>query len=125
MATLQQVIPVLHMTHAEASKHFYCNLLGFGLAFEAPVLAVEPDPSYLGLVRDGLTLHLSSHAGDAVVGGVALFLVDDVDALHAEFVARSAPIHLAPIDQTWGMREMYVRDPDGNTLRFATPVARG
>ena len=23
-----------------------------------------------------------------------------------------------PIDQSWGTREFYVDDPDGNTLRF-------
>jgi hypothetical protein len=23
-----------------------------------------------------------------------------------------------PIDQSWGMREFYVTDPSGNTLRF-------
>jgi uncharacterized glyoxalase superfamily protein PhnB len=44
--------------------------------------------------------------------------VDAVDALHAEFTARSIPIAVEPTDQTWGAREMYVRDPDGNCLRF-------
>jgi len=24
----------------------------------------------------------------------------------------------SPVDQTWGTREFYVTDPDGNTLRF-------
>jgi hypothetical protein len=27
-------------------------------------------------------------------------------------------VHEGPIDQTWGTREFYVDDPDGNTLRF-------
>jgi hypothetical protein len=27
-------------------------------------------------------------------------------------------VHAGPIDQTWGTREFYVDDPDGNTLRF-------
>jgi hypothetical protein len=30
----------------------------------------------------------------------------------------------APTDQTWGMRELYVRDPDGNCLRFGAPLRR-
>jgi len=45
-------------------------------------------------------------------------IVDNVDALHAEFAAKGAPIDLEPTDQTWGNREMYVRDADGNSLRF-------
>jgi hypothetical protein len=31
---------------------------------------------------------------------------------------RAVPVHLAPLDQTWGTREVYVDDPDGNTLCF-------
>ena len=27
-------------------------------------------------------------------------------------------VHEGPINQTWGTREFYVDDPDGNTLRF-------
>jgi hypothetical protein len=27
-------------------------------------------------------------------------------------------VHEGPIDQTWGTREFYVDDPDGNTIRF-------
>jgi hypothetical protein len=45
-------------------------------------------------------------------------MVDDVDALHAEFVANDVPIDSGPVDQTWGSREMYVKDADRNCLRF-------
>ncbi len=62
---------------------------------------------------------------------VALYIsVDDVDAVFDKYVSRglvvpnnpSSPVHNSPIDQTWGMREFYVNDPFGNTLRFAAPV---
>jgi uncharacterized glyoxalase superfamily protein PhnB len=49
---------------------------------------------------------------------VVNFFVEDVDALHAELVGRGVRIDVAPVDQTWGNREMYVKDPDGNCLRF-------
>ena len=49
----------------------------------------------------------------------------DVDALFNAFVARGlvpperdSPVHRGPTDQSWGTREFYVDDPDGNTLRF-------
>jgi hypothetical protein len=31
---------------------------------------------------------------------------------------RDSPVHHGPVNQTWGTREFYVDDPDGNTLRF-------
>jgi len=119
---LKQAIPVLHMSNADASQAFYCGLLGFRLEFQVPASETKRDPCYMGVIRDGMALHLSSHAGDGVAGGVVYFLTDDVDALHAEFVARNVRIHIAPVNQTWGMRELYVRDPDGNSVRFGAPV---
>ena len=45
-------------------------------------------------------------------------MVDNVDRLYAEFKARHVRIDVSPIDQSWGNREMYVKDADGNCLRF-------
>ena len=56
--------------------------------------------------------------GDGDAGGVVNFIVTDVDALHAEFVQNGVRIELEPTDQTWGNREMYVEDTDGNSVRF-------
>lgn len=123
MPTLKQAIPVLHTTSADAAERFYCGQLGFRLSFDVPASATRRDPCYLGVVRDGCALHLSSHAGDGIAGAVVYFLVDDVDALHADFRSCDVPIHIAPVNQTWGMREMYVRDRDGNSIRFGCPVA--
>jgi catechol 2,3-dioxygenase-like lactoylglutathione lyase family enzyme len=120
---LKLSIPILHMTNADATEAFYCGGLGFRLEFQIPASDTQRDPCYMMLERDGAILHLSGHDGDAVVHGAVYFLCDDVDALYAEFVANHVPIHLAPVDQTWGMREMYVLDPDGNSVRFGVPIA--
>ena len=68
--------------------------------------------------RDGVWLHISSFSGDGVSGGVVNLLVDSVDALHAELVAKGVSIAVEPVDQTWGTREMYVKDSDVNCVRF-------
>lgn len=122
---LGKSIPVLHVTSAAAAAEFYCRQLGFRLEFSAPADRPLRDPCYLGLARDAAVLHLSSHGGDGVAGGVVYFPADDVDALFAELRGRGVRIHLRPTDQTWGMREMYVRDPDGNSIRFGTPITGG
>ncbi len=117
---LKDTVPVLHVSNAAAARAFYRDLLGFELTFSVPVEG--SDPCYMGVERDDARLHLSSHAGDGAPGAAVYIYVDDVDALHREFSARGTPIHLAPVDQTWGLREMYVRDPDGNSIRFGTPI---
>ena len=111
-------IPVLHVSTSVAAEEYYCDQLGFCREFAYRIDEPNPDPCYMGLSRDGVELHISSFSGDGVAGGVVFLLVDDVDALHAELVAKGVSIALAPTDQSWGNREMYVKDADGNSIRF-------
>ena len=115
---LKFAIPLLHVSNSAAAEDFYCNRLGFRREFAHRVDDAKPDPCYMGVSRDGVWLHISSFSGDGISGGVANLIVEDVDALHAELVAKGVPIAVGPVDQTWGTREMYVKDADGNSIRF-------
>ena len=115
---LKLAIPVLHVSSSTAAEQFYCAGLGFQQTFAYRADETKADPCYMGLIRDGVVFHVSSFPGDGVAGGVVNFIVDDVDALYAEFHKKGVPIDLAPTDQTWGNREMYVEDADGNSIRF-------
>jgi hypothetical protein len=116
-AALRAAIPVLHVSGSVEAERFYCSLLGFRQEF-----AYRPfggsDPCYMGLSRDGVLLHASSFSGDGVSGGVVFVEVEGVDSLHAELVAKGVDIDTGPIDQSWGNREMYVKDADRNSIRF-------
>ena len=111
-------IPVLHVRSSTAAEEFYCGHLGFRREFAYRAAETEPDPCYMGVTRDGVRLHLSSFPGDGVSGGVVYLAVEDVDVLHAELVAKGVAIDTGPVEQTWGNREMYVKDPDLNSIRF-------
>jgi catechol 2,3-dioxygenase-like lactoylglutathione lyase family enzyme len=114
----KSAIPVLRVSGAAAAESFYCALLGFERRFAYRSDDARADPCYMGLTRDGVWLHVSSFPGDGVPGGVVFLPVEDLDALHAEFVGKGVPIDTGPLYQTWGNREMYVKDPDGNSIRF-------
>ena len=120
---LKLAIPLLHVSDSATAEHFYCGQLGFHLEFAHRPEGVNLGPCYLGIRRDGVWLHLSSFSGDGVAGGVANLIVDDVDALHREFAAKGVAIDVGPVDQSWGNREMYVRDADRNSVRFIQPGA--
>jgi catechol 2,3-dioxygenase-like lactoylglutathione lyase family enzyme len=114
---LKIAIPVLHVSNSKASEKFYCEQLGFKQDF-----AYRPfggsDPCYMGFSRDEARFHASSFSGDGGPRGVIYLLVDAVDPISAELIAKGVPIDTGPINQDWGNREMYVKDPDGNTIRF-------
>ena len=121
--SIKRIVPIIKVSDIESAVHFYCSVLGFSKNFQ---YSNAPDgPHYVGLSLDGHQLHLSTFAGDSVRGSATYFYVDDVDALYAELRSRGlGKAHLEPTDQTWGLRELYVRDRDGNTLRFGCPALR-
>ena len=114
----RRAIPVLHVKNSTVAEQYYCNGLGFSRRFAYRADDLKTDPCYMGLERDGVVFHISSFLGDGVSGGVATFIVDDLNSLHAELTGRQVAIDVEPTDQSWDNREMYVRDPDGNSVRF-------
>ena len=125
---VQRVVPIFKVTDIRAAVDFYCSTLGFVIDFT--YVASPEGPTYVGVSLDGHQIHLSTFAGDGVTGTAAYLYVDDVDVLFRGFLQRGfktrgnrpSPVDDGPVDQTWGMREVYVREPDGNTLRFGTPI---
>jgi catechol 2,3-dioxygenase-like lactoylglutathione lyase family enzyme len=119
------IIPTVRCRNMNTSLAFYTGVLDFVYVDgnEQP-----NDPAFSVLARDGAQLILSSHRGDGAFGQAIAITTDDVDALARTFRTRGlrtpgnpdAPqqVHEGPIDQSWGTREFYVDDPDGNTLRF-------
>lgn len=105
------------------SLKFYTGVLDFTLVSSD---ARVDDPSFIVLVRGEDRLFLSSHSGDGEYGQAIVVETRGIDELFQMFVGRGlrtpgnagSPVHEGPVDQSWGAREFYVDDPDGNTLRF-------
>lgn len=110
-------IPLLHVSDPVSAENFYCKQLGFKKTFSYRPFG-EPGPCYFGIIRDDVRVHLSSFPGDGIAGNAIVLIVDNVDALHDEFVLKDVKIDLEPTDQSWGNREMYIRDNDDNSVRF-------
>lgn len=123
------IIPTVRCAQMRSAVDFYTKVLDFGRLDSDGDLV---DPCFVPLSRDGDLLFLSSHGGDGTIGQAIVIMTEDVDALFKKFVGRGlvppkrdSPVHHGPIDQSWGTREFYVDDPDGNTLRFTQATASG
>ena len=127
---VKQIVPIIKVSDIKAALEFYCTVLGFVTDFK--YLASPTGPTYAGLSLDGNQVHLSTFAGDGVLGTATYCYVDDVDALFEKFRQSGlktpgnpdSPVEEGPVNQAWAMREFYVRDPDGNTLRFGSPISQ-
>ena len=120
------IIPTIKSGDIDRSIAFYTGVLDFELHGRWPDAG---DPAFAALTRGDDVLYLSSHSGDGVFGQAIVVMADGLDALFERFRLRGldpsqkpdSPVHQGPLDQTWGTREFYVDDPDGNTLRFTRP----
>ena len=120
------IIPIVKCSEIHASVSFYTGVLDFAHSGTWPA---SGDPAFAILTREGAELHLSSHEGDGIRGNRFAVIVNDVDTLFKKFLSRGldtsrkkeSPVHQGPLDQSWGTREFYVDDPDGNTVRFIKP----
>src|SRR5262245_3042673 len=117
---ITSAIPVIAVSDSARAEDYYCRVLGFQKMFAYPPDATKPDPRYLGVARDGVWLHLQSYKPERAGMTDAFLWVGGVDLLHAGGSARDAVVQRPPTDQTWGPRELGIRDPDGHVLVVAT-----
>jgi catechol 2,3-dioxygenase-like lactoylglutathione lyase family enzyme len=118
MGSIERIVPIIKVSDLHMALDFYCVVLGFNRDFH---YRASPDgPDYVGVSLDGHQLHLSTFAGDGKGPATIYVYVDDVDEFYAGCCARGLPGHREPINQTWGQREVYLQDSDGNTLRFGS-----
>lgn len=116
------MIPIFRCTNMKAALSFYTEVLDFKLS--------EPGASendwVVALQNEDAGLILTILEGDQKIGISTNVLVDNVDEVFQKYTKRgldqshrvNSPVHLGPTDQSWGTREFYVTDKDGNTLRF-------
>ncbi len=124
---LRASAPVLLVRDVVAAANHYRDAMGFG--YER--FWGEP-PGFVILHRDGMYLmlrqadrpeHVVPHWTVADKLWNVYFWVSDVDALHAEFVARGAKIDYGLCDQPYGCREFGTQDLDGHDIGFGQAVA--
>ena len=120
------MIPFLRCRDMKEAIDFYTNVLDFKLKYPD----ASADDWVVDLINGEAELGLTILEGDQRPDINVYVRVDEVDNLFNKYVSRgliapnnpNSPVHNGPIDQSWGMREFYVTDPSGNTLRFGKVI---
>jgi uncharacterized glyoxalase superfamily protein PhnB len=108
--------PILRIFDEKKAREFYCDFLGFQVAFEHRFS--EGMPLYVGLERGDLSLHLSEHHGDASPGANVFVATANIRAFHRELAEKQYAYNRPGLeDLPWGL-QMQVNDPFGNRIRF-------
>ncbi len=121
-----KMIPLLKCSNMKEAIAFYTGVLDFELN-DKHASAADP---VVDLVNGDAVMQLTILEGNYLFGSVINIRVDNVDVLFKKYLDRGlvipaekidSPVHKSPVDQSWGLREFYVTDTDGNTLRFSQP----
>ena len=113
MASVNRIAPIFAVQDLGVSLSHY-ERMGFATR-------VYGGGGYGYANREGIEIHLGVvPAGDLRVSSAYLF-VDDSDDLAREWRSRGIEVH-APQDTEWGQHEGAVVDPDGNVIRFGSPM---
>ena len=121
-----KVVPIIKCSDLRRGLRFYTEVLDFRLKHPG----ASPEDWLLDLINEGAEIQLSPEGHFGTPINILVESAAKVDELFAKFVARGldtsgkkeSPVHQGPVDQSWGNREFYVNDPDGNTLRFCGPI---
>jgi hypothetical protein len=111
--TVKRIAPVFAVHDLDAAMAHY-RQLGF-------VTREYEGGGYGYATLDGIDIHLGVVPGADHQTGAAYLWVEDADELAAQWRSSGVEVH-APEDTEWGQHEGAVVDPDGNVLRFGSPI---
>ena len=121
---IRQIAPTFFTTGIPSTLAYYKDKLGFdclGTWQDPPVYAI--------VVRDHQRVHFRcaqpptpnpDKYTDELLD--AYLLVEDADALYAEYAARGVEFYRGLANSPWHMREFVVKDCDGRLLAFGADL---
>jgi catechol 2,3-dioxygenase-like lactoylglutathione lyase family enzyme len=114
-----RVSPIFPVSDLDAALAYYRGL-GFGAR-------AWHGGGYGFVTYDGVEIHLG---GEPDLGtrpdrrATAYLFVEDADALYQTWRAAGGDVR-PPEDTEWGQHEGVLIDPDGNVIRFGSPMNKG
>ncbi len=121
---LHQIHPVLPVKDVVEALDFYVNRLGFKIGFADD----SKNPTYAGILRDGIEIHLQMQDGaqwEIEVDRPMLRIVtQNIEALYDEYSEKDVfHPHTLLRETAWGTREFAFYDPFNNGLTFYRDLA--
>ena len=111
-----RVAPSIYVRNITRALEFYRDILGFSVIFTngSPV-------SFAVLRQDMAYIHLCLQP-DAAGSCHAHIMLSDLDSFYNQLISAGIVVRQQPKAQPWGLRDIVVADPDGNTFEFAEPT---
>lgn len=123
--SIRQIWPLLAVEDIGRSIDFYRDRLGFAVVGQAES---EGRVFWCRMSRSSASIMLQQAedddgpAGERGRGVTLYFICDDADSMHADLSSRGLRL-AAPSLAPYGMKQVFVPEPDGYSICFESPVA--
>ena len=109
--TVKRIVANIHAENLAAARRFYGSIFGL-----EPLMDLGWIVTYGSQHKMGVQVSIATQGGSGTPTPDISIEVDDIDAALKGVRKAGFPIEYGPVDETWGVRRFYVRDPFGKLV---------
>ena len=114
---VKRIVANFGTADVSAAKHFYGELLGLDLLMDHGWIA-----TYGNDERMSVQVSFASQGGNGTSVPDISVEVDDLAAVLERLKQRNIAIAYGPVDEPWGVRRFFVRDPFGKLINVLSHI---
>ena len=112
---VKRVVANIAMKHARSAQAFYGDLLGMTIVMDLGWIL-----TFAGDGDAAPQLSVASQGGSGTPVPDISIEVDNFDEIYRRACAWQVSIEYGPVDEPWGVRRFFVRDPAGRLVNILT-----
>ncbi|NOU97064.1 glyoxalase [Paenibacillus sp. LMG 31456] len=114
---VKRIVSNIHTEDIMAAKRFYQDVLGLDVWMDHGWIA-----TYGSHKEMSIQISFASQGGSDTPTPDLSIEVDDVDVAFERMKSAGFSIEYGPVDEPWGVRRFYVRDPFGKLINILAHV---
>jgi catechol 2,3-dioxygenase-like lactoylglutathione lyase family enzyme len=111
--TVKRIVANIATERVEDATDFYAGILGLQVVMDLGWIV-----TFSGSDLAAPQVSIATEGGSGTPVPDLSIEVDDLMEVHQRVVAAGLPIEYGPVDEPWGVRRFYIRDPFGRLLNI-------
>ncbi|WP_199748398.1 MULTISPECIES: VOC family protein [unclassified Pedobacter] len=115
---VKRIVVNIDATEIAVAARFYQDILGLDLLMDHGWITTY------GTVGQKMDVQISfaSEGGSGTATPDLSIEVENVDQVLAKVIAAGFPVEYGPVNETWGVRRFYTRDPFGKLINILSHI---
>ena len=110
---VKRIVANIAVPEPGAAKRFYQDILGLDVLMDMDWIV-----TYGSAQKASVQISVMSQGGSGAPVPDLSIEVDDLDAALSRIQEAEVPIEYGPVDEPWGVRRFFVRDPFGKLINI-------